>query len=347
MIGASLLALAVVAHAHDVPDVADMTSVTARVVQGDSVCAGVWLDLDTPIVATAYHCVAGTGRVRILSTDGQTRWGQVLRRSAGHDLALVAADDGPHARARLADRALRQGEHVYAVGHPLAASEPSGYLAGTLLWSVSDGVVSQVGSIAVQHTAPLAPGYSGGPLFDETGALVGIHSRRLTAPGLSFSTSLEHVLTLVNSVEEGRGRTLGGTVSLRPGLGSFGVSSPTTYGTLELELDVRKRLWVRIVGGASGPDVEMAWPMWEGAVGLRQIVGRGANALALEIGWSERLLSSRFRVADGQSLPEEATSGFTTGLRFRGLGWRANWTPSGTWAGFNVSLDWPGTLTVY
>jgi hypothetical protein len=347
MSAASLLVLSMLAHAHDVPNIADMTSTTVRVVQGDSVCAGVWLDVDTPIVATAYHCVTGTGRVRIYGTDGQMRWGRVVRRRARHDLALVVADDGPHARARLADRPLRQGERVYAVGHPLAASEPSGYLDGTLLWSVSDGMVSQLGTIAVQHTAPLAPGYSGGPLFDETGSLVGIHSRRLTAPGLSFSTSSEHVLTLANALDEAGGRTLGGTVSLRPGVGSYGGSSPATYGTLELEIDVRKRVWVRIVGGVSSRDTATVWPMWEGGAGLRQTVGHGANALSVEMGWSQRLLSSRFRVSDEQRLTQNAALGFTIGLRFRGLGWRANWTPAGSWAGFNVSVDWPGTLTVY
>jgi len=298
-------------------------------------------------VATAYHCVTSGSRVRITERDGTVQWGRVTARSARHDLALITAEDASEYAAELGGKPLAQGERVVAVGHPLASEPPTGYLAGTLLWSVSEGVVSQVGDIAIQHTAPLAPGYSGGPLFNTEGQLVGIHSRRLGSPGLAFSTSVAHVSPLMERDAPRKGAWFGGSVAARPGLGVYGASAAATYFTLELEADIRERFWLRITGGAAGQDASAQWPIWEAAAGFRHTLGHGPYALSIDAGWSERLLSSRFYLTNGRDETDVPTRGFNTGLRFRGVGWRANWSPGGQWTGFNMTVDWPGKLTVY
>jgi S1-C subfamily serine protease len=67
------------------------------------------------------------------------------------------------------------GEHVFAIGHP-------GDGGATVLSStLSDGIVSAVGrqdgdARYLQVTAPLNPGNSGGPLFDDDGRVVGINT---------------------------------------------------------------------------------------------------------------------------------------------------------------------------
>ena len=193
------------------------------------------------------------------------------------------------------------------------------------MWSVSTGVVSQIGSTAVQHTAPIAPGYSGGPLFDSTGELVGIHSRRLSAPGLSFSTRADLLEPMLLPDTNKGSAWFGGSLAVRPGMGSFGTQRTSTYVTLELEADVRQRVWVRVVGGVLGSERANApWPLWGSRLrqiwtrskrsvprcGLDAIVERGTSATRV---WESRCA---------------ALSRMDDGLRFRGLGWRLNWGPT-------------------
>lgn len=67
-----------------------------------------------------------------------------------------------------ARRALREGEHVWSIGSPMA-----------LGWTVADGIVSASrdvgpGQVRIQHTVPASPGSSGSPLLDSRGRVVGV-----------------------------------------------------------------------------------------------------------------------------------------------------------------------------
>ena len=97
------------------------------------------------------------------------------------DLALVrlpvAARGVSLTAARLAGRAARAGERVYAIGDP-------GSRQGVLRRTITAGVVSDPdrtleGQRYVQFTAPVNPGNSGGPLVDGTGAILGLVTLKL------------------------------------------------------------------------------------------------------------------------------------------------------------------------
>jgi serine protease Do len=102
------------------------------------------------------------------------------------DLALLKIEDkdAPNfAHVALGDAdALAVGERVFAIGSPLGLER-----------TVTEGILSTKtrefqGELYLQTTAQINPGNSGGPLFDMTGAVVGVTNMKITfGEGLGFA----------------------------------------------------------------------------------------------------------------------------------------------------------------
>lgn len=146
------------------------------------------------LVVTNRHVVQGAASVRIQQA-GRTRTAHVLERHATHDLALLRAPlKAPPASIR-ASKELAVGERVFAIGAPQG-----------LELSISDGLVAQLrpeaGSVRIQTTAAISRGSSGGGLFDERGALVGITSySALRGQNLNFALPTEWFEPLLRSAQ--------------------------------------------------------------------------------------------------------------------------------------------------
>lgn len=147
------------------------------------------------LALTNSHVVGGRKKLTATTVDGDRLDAQVLGDDPGTDLALLRLSSRSLPSAPVGDSgALKVGQLVIAVGNPLG-------LAST----VSTGVVSALSRSlraysgrliddVVQHTAPLNPGNSGGPLVDSRGRLVGINTAVIQTPmgvaqGLGFSVS--------------------------------------------------------------------------------------------------------------------------------------------------------------
>jgi S1-C subfamily serine protease len=135
--------------------------------------------LDTGKVLTNAHNLHGD-EIHVYFSDGREAEGKVLGADGDGDLAVIAVDtkDAP---------ALEWGGgSELSIGSPvIALGNPSG---GGL--RVTAGFVSGVGRAfrgprgrrvagAVEHTAPLLPGSSGGPIVNADGQLLGINTNRL------------------------------------------------------------------------------------------------------------------------------------------------------------------------
>ncbi len=122
-------------------------------------------------IVTNAHVVRGAKEATIVTADGTSRGKvEVLAYDASHDLALLRVADLALKPLPLGQSAAaKPGQHVVAIGHPLGFGN-----------TVSDGLVSAIRTleqrkqIYLQISAPISPGSSGGPLFNDAGEVIGI-----------------------------------------------------------------------------------------------------------------------------------------------------------------------------
>jgi S1-C subfamily serine protease len=157
-------------------------------------------------VMTNSHVVANARTIRVRTSAGEVAEGQVMGDDPATDLALVRVDasalaappragqPGPQALYLPIDaaRAPRVGQLAVAIGNPLGFES-----------TVSTGVVSALGRSLrgrtgrlidgiIQHTAPLNPGSSGGPLLDGRGRVLGVNTAIIArSQGIGFAIAVE------------------------------------------------------------------------------------------------------------------------------------------------------------
>lgn len=138
-------------------------------------------------ILTNNHVVdnaAGTGRITVTFSGGETAPAKIVGRDAGYDLAVVRVT-GVKGLSPLPlgdSDAVRVGDPVVAIGAPfdLSNTVTSGIISAkerpiTAGGQAEDG--SDVSYVdALQTDAPINPGNSGGPLLDHRGRVIGINS---------------------------------------------------------------------------------------------------------------------------------------------------------------------------
>jgi tetratricopeptide (TPR) repeat protein len=149
----------------------------------------------TDRIATNHHVLAGMNRAAVVFADGAMESvSGVAADSPEEDLIILAVTTRKRSPLQLGDElSLRQGDIVYALGAPEG-----------LALSLTNGIVSSFrnsdGKFRIQTTAPISHGSSGGPLFDETGLVVGITTSLLAdAPGIYFSVGVGDLKRLLRT----------------------------------------------------------------------------------------------------------------------------------------------------
>jgi S1-C subfamily serine protease len=151
-------------------------------------------------VMTNSHVVSGAGSIRVKTPAGEIAEAQIVGDDPATDLAVIRVDAAALAGSRPGvpylpiDGALapRVGQLAVAIGNPLGFES-----------TVSTGVVSALGRSlrgkgnrlidgVIQHTAPLNPGNSGGPLLDGAGRVLGVNTAIIArSQGLGFAIAVE------------------------------------------------------------------------------------------------------------------------------------------------------------
>lgn len=140
-------------------------------------------------ILTNSHVVASSRQLGITFIDGVRLAASLIGQDPSTDIAVIRVDATGLPYAILSeDPDLKVGQLVIAMGNPFGFQN-----------TVSTGVVSALGRSLrsqegrlieniIQHTAPLNPGNSGGPLLDSRGHVVGINTAIIAmAQGIGFS----------------------------------------------------------------------------------------------------------------------------------------------------------------
>lgn len=140
-------------------------------------------------IMTNNHVIQGAGRIEARMADGTVLSARLVGADPATDLAVLRTDTGGLPYARFGDSdSLSVGQLAIAIGNPLGFDS-----------TVSTGVLSALGRALrsrdgrlieniIQHTAPLNPGNSGGPLVDSRGRVIGINTAIIPmAQGICFS----------------------------------------------------------------------------------------------------------------------------------------------------------------
>jgi len=139
------------------------------VVTEDSLGSGFIVKKDG-LVATNLHVVAGYAKALVVLHDRREfPVVEIYNADPRRDIAILRIDADALTPLELGDSdRVRPGEPVVAIGHPLGLTD-----------TVSSGLVGAVRKIetgfsVLQISAPIAPGSSGGPLFDDRGRVIGV-----------------------------------------------------------------------------------------------------------------------------------------------------------------------------
>jgi hypothetical protein len=313
---------------------------------GSTMCAGTVLTPGDQVL-TSYHCVASGGRPSVRFEDGRSVVGTIARVDVKHDLALIRLQE--EVSEGLVLRAEEAGltEAVWAVGHPFGLNTPAGFLDGTLRWSVSEGIVSNRGVRAIQITAPVNSGNSGGPVLSREGEILGVVSRRIPGDGMGFATRADAAQTLLGAEDRNPPSLIGGTFALQLVGSSIGgwlyTAGPEVVFALRDRVVLRGNIQVPL--GIESVSQETDWVGGELSGGLRQRFLRGPYAIRLDVYGGMADVNGVRLDESGKQTAQRLEWLAGAGLSVRRMGFDVGLV--GGQPRWLIRLKWPGVVTVF
>ena len=153
-------------------------------------------------IVTNCHVVQNAPRIDVTFMNGDRLKATLVGLDESTDLAVVCVNALGLPHASLGESSgLRVGQLVIAAGNPYGFQS-----------TVSTGVVSALGRSLrgrqgrmieniIQHTAPLNPGNSGGPLLDSRGSVIGINTAIIAmAQGIGFAVPADTARSVVSQL---------------------------------------------------------------------------------------------------------------------------------------------------
>jgi S1-C subfamily serine protease len=135
------------------------------------------------LIVTASHVVERDEDISVTLPDGDNETATLIGRDQGSDIALLSVERTDLSPARMATSEPRPGHMVLAVGRPGRAGTMASLGVISLVggpWRNGDGVNIEK---FVRSDAAMLPGFSGGPLIDSSGGILGMNSSTLGRRG--------------------------------------------------------------------------------------------------------------------------------------------------------------------
>jgi serine protease Do len=152
------------------------------------------------LILSNAHVVDGAHEVTVKLSDRREFKAKVLGSDKSSDIAVLKIDakDLPTVRLGNSDE-LNVGDYVLAIGAPFGLEETAtaGIVSAKARSLPGDGYVP-----FIQTDAAVNPGNSGGPLFDATGAVVGINSQIYSTSGGYQGVAFAIPINLAQSIKD-------------------------------------------------------------------------------------------------------------------------------------------------
>jgi len=148
---------------------------------------------DDGYVVTNAHVVGRESFVTVRLVDGQSYWGQVLRRDKTTDLAVIKINSSRRFQPMQLGNAgsIDRGDTVIALGFPFGDALGRDY---TATWGRVSSRRTHNGVAWIQTDASINPGNSGGPLLNRSGQVIGVNTAIYgDANGIGFAVSVAEV----------------------------------------------------------------------------------------------------------------------------------------------------------
>jgi S1-C subfamily serine protease len=157
------------------------------------------------LVVTNHHITNGASSIKIRGINGnfsKTYTAKVVIEDKNNDLAILKIDDPSFTTLgvipyNIANRASDVGRSIFILGYPLRATMGDEVKLTNGIISSKSGFQGDVTSY--QITAPIQPGNSGGPLFDDKGSIIGIvNAKHIGAENVSYAIKASYLLNLID-----------------------------------------------------------------------------------------------------------------------------------------------------
>lgn len=156
-------------------------------------------------IITNYHVTDGAKTIKVRGVNGdfsKIYSAKIAIEDKHNDLSIIKIDD-PNFRSLgtvpyvISSRASDVGSSVFVLGYPLRATMGDEVKLTNGIISSKSGFQGDVTSY--QITAPVQPGNSGGPLFDDKGNIIGvINAKHRGAENVSYAIKSPYLLNLID-----------------------------------------------------------------------------------------------------------------------------------------------------
>lgn len=160
------------------------------------------------LIVTNNHVIENANKINVRGINGnfdEVYNAKLIISDKNNDLAIIQIDDNnfntlgkiPYI---IKSNPASQGENIFVLGYPLRAS------MGNEI-KLTNGIVSsktgyQGDLTSYQISAPVQPGNSGGPIFDNDGNLIGIINAKHTgAENVSYAVKVSYLVNLIETLE--------------------------------------------------------------------------------------------------------------------------------------------------